>query len=62
MDFYFVNSYVFLPKDQSNIIGLTNYDINFCSVISKNNIFGTQFHPEKSSKSGIKMLTNFLDA
>ena len=62
MDFYFVNSYVFLPKDQSNIIGSTNYDIDFCSVISKNNIFGTQFHPEKSSKSGLKMLFNFLDA
>lgn len=61
MDFYFVNSYVFLPKDQSNIIGLTNYDINFCSVISKNNIFGTQFHPEKSHGNGVQLLKNFAE-
>ena len=62
MDFYFVNSYVFLPKNQKNIIGLTNYDLDFCSVIANKNIFGTQFHPEKSSKSGLKILSNFLNA
>ena len=62
MDFYFVNSYVFLPKNQKNIIGLTNYDLDFCSVIANENIFGTQFHPEKSSKSGLKILSNFLNA
>ena len=62
MDFYFVNSYVYLPENKFNIVGLTNYDITFCSVIAKNNIFGTQFHPEKSSKAGLKLLSNFLNA
>ena len=61
MDFYFVNSYVFVPEDISCEIATTSYDINFSSVISKNNIFGTQFHPEKSSKAGIKILENFLN-
>ena len=62
MDFYFVNSYVYVPENEKNIIGSTNYDLEFCSVIAKENIFGTQFHPEKSSKSGLKILSNFLNA
>jgi glutamine amidotransferase len=62
MDFYFVNSYVFVPNDLSNEIGSTNYQIDFSSIISKENIFGTQFHPEKSSKVGLQLLKNFLDA
>ncbi len=62
IDFYFVNSLVFQPKDNSYIIANTNYGVDFCSIISKNNIFGTQFHPEKSSKAGRKILENFLNA
>ena len=62
MDFYFVNSYVFVPDDLSNEIGSTNYQINFTSIVSKENIFGTQFHPEKSSKVGLQLLNNFLNA
>ena len=62
MDFYFVNSYVFVPEDNSYVVASTNYDVDFCSIIAKNNIFGTQFHPEKSSKAGMKILQNFLDA
>lgn len=61
-DFYFVNSYVFVPKNQSNLIGLTEYKIKFCSIVGDKNIFGTQFHPEKSSKAGLKILKNFLNA
>ncbi len=60
MDFYFVNSYVFVPKDTSCEVATTKYDVSFSSVISKENIFGTQFHPEKSSNAGIKILENFL--
>jgi len=60
MDFYFVNSYVFVPKDISCEVATTEYDVSFSSVISKENIFGTQFHPEKSSNAGIKILENFL--
>ena len=61
-DFYFVNSFAFKPKDYSNIISETDYGVKFCSVIAKDNIFGTQFHPEKSSKAGKQLLKNFLDA
>ena len=61
-DFYFVHSYVFKPNNNTNIISTTNYDKDFCSIINKDNIFGTQFHPEKSSFSGRKILQNFLDA
>ncbi len=60
MDFYFVNSYVFVPKDTSCEVATSKYDVSFSSVISKENIFGTQFHPEKSSNAGIKILENFL--
>jgi len=61
-DFYFVNSFVFSPLNQEDLISSTNYGIDFCSIISNKNIFGTQFHPEKSSKIGLKILENFLNA
>ncbi len=61
-DFYFVNSYVFLPEDKKFIMANTKYDVEFCSIIAKENIFGVQFHPEKSSKAGRKLLENFLNA
>ena len=50
MDFYFVNSYVFVPEDNSYVVASTNYDVDFCSIIAKNNIFGTQFHLKKAPK------------
>ena len=59
-DFYFVNSYVFLPEEKKFIIANTKYDVEFCSIIAKKNIFGVQFHPEKSSFQGKKILDNFL--
>ncbi len=61
-DFYFVHSYAFKPKDKRLIVATTKYEVEFCSIINKENIFGTQFHPEKSSKSGRKILENFLNA
>ena len=61
-DFYFVNSFVLVPKNIEHVIAETQYDIDFCSVVAKKNIFGTQFHPEKSSKAGSKLIKNFLDA
>jgi glutamine amidotransferase len=61
-DFYFVHSYAFKPKDKTLVVATTKYEIEFCSIINKENIFGTQFHPEKSSKSGRKILENFLNA
>jgi len=60
--FYFVHSYYSLPENEENILGLTKYgNVNFCSITSKDNIFATQFHPEKSSKHGIKIYQNFID-
>lgn len=58
--FYFVHSYFFKTKDQSNVIAETEYEITFPSVVRKNNIVGTQFHPEKSQNEGIQFIYNFL--
>jgi len=60
IDFYFVHSYYFDCENLENQIGTTNYGINFTSIISKENIYGVQFHPEKSSKQGLKLIKNFL--
>jgi len=60
-DFYFVHSYVFIPSDKSFVAATTNYDEKFCSVIIKDNIYGVQFHPEKSQKAGMTLLQNFLE-
>ena len=60
--FYFVHSYhVQNNKCKENIISYTNYGLVFPSVIQKRNIFGVQFHPEKSYDSGRKILTNFIN-
>ena len=60
--FYFVNSYACKLTDKSQEIGFTDYGVNFTSVFNNQNIFGTQFHPEKSSKAGRQLLNNFLYA
>ena len=59
-DFYFTHSYVFELNDSINEISSTNYGTSFTSAINKQNIFGTQFHPEKSQSAGIKLIKNFL--
>jgi len=59
-DFYFVHSYHVVPKDRDIIVTTTNYGIKFPSVIEKDNIFATQFHPERSGALGLKILKNFL--
>jgi len=59
-DFYFVHSYYFECSDNNNIIGLTKYGLNFASIVGKENIYGVQFHPEKSSVQGLKLIKNFL--
>lgn len=60
--FYFVNSYYCKPEDEKNVTGITEYGEKFCSVLEKDNIFGVQFHPEKSSEVGLKLLRNFWEA
>lgn len=57
--FYFVNSFYCDPVDKSDIAGKTEYGVNFCSVFEKDNIYGVQFHPEKSGSTGLKVLKNF---
>lgn len=57
--FYFLHSFYFNCKDQKNIMSTTDYGINFASSIYKGNIFGIQFHPEKSHSYGEKLLENF---
>jgi len=60
--FYFVHSYYGIPKNKENVLGLTTYgEIEFCSMVYKDNIVATQFHPEKSSEYGIQMYRNFID-
>lgn len=59
--FYFVHSYHIVCQDQADILSTTQYGNNFVSSIQKNNIFGTQFHPEKSHKMGMKILKNFTE-
>ena len=59
-DFYFVHSYCYKHLEDDIVLGTTNYDVDFISIINSNNIYGKQFHPEKSSFSGKKILNNFL--
>ena len=58
--FYFVHSYFFDIKHKKNIICNTKYGIDIPAIVSKDNIFGFQFHPEKSGQSGLKILYNWL--
>ena len=58
---YFVHSYEFIPKDINVISATTDYSSNIVCSVEKENIFGTQFHPEKSDKVGLKIISNFID-
>ena len=58
---YFIHSYEFIPKDKKNISITTNYGKDVIAAVSLENIFGSQFHPEKSQNTGLKILTNFLN-
>jgi glutamine amidotransferase len=60
-DFYFVHSYHFVPSNKKNIMSTTPYCGKFVSGVNSNNIFGTQFHPEKSQRPGFQILKNFLN-
>ena len=58
--FYFVHSYHIVPKDKKVIVANSKYGGNIPVVVEKNNLFGTQFHPEKSGINGAKIIKNFL--
>ena len=57
---YFVHSYEFIPEDKSVISATTDYSSKIVCSVEKDNLFGTQFHPEKSDKIGLKVIDNFL--
>jgi len=59
--FYFVHSYHLMCDNEKDIIAETNYGYEFVSAIQKENIFGIQFHPEKSHKFGMRLLKNFVE-
>ena len=58
---YFVHSYEFIPEDKNVISATTDYSYNVVCAVEKENIFGTQFHPEKSDKIGLKIIDNFIN-
>ena len=58
---YFVHSYEFIPNDKNAISATTNYSSNHVCAVEIENIFGTQFHPEKSDKTGLKIINNFIN-
>ena len=58
---YFVHSYEFVPNDKNVVSATTDYSSNIVCSVEKDNIFGTQFHPEKSDKTGLKIIDNFIN-
>ena len=58
---YFVHSYEFIPEDKTVISATTDYSSNIVCSVEKDNIIGTQFHPEKSDKIGLKIISNFIN-
>ena len=58
--FYFVHSYYAQPKDESLIVGQTDYGTKFPSVLACENVFAVQFHPEKSQSAGLQIIKNFI--
>jgi len=60
-EFYFVHSYVLKPADQTVVAAVTTHGIEFCSAVCKDNLAGVQFHPEKSQRAGLQLLSRFLE-
>ena len=58
---YFVHSYKFIPDDESYVSSKTNYSEEIVASVEKDNLFGTQFHPEKSDNIGLKIIKNFIN-
>ncbi len=59
---YFVHSYILVPEKKEHVFGMSAYGgLRFCSAVRKGNVFGTQFHPEKSGEAGIQIMQDFLE-
>lgn len=60
-EFYFLHSYYVKCKEENEIAATTDYGVEFVSIVNKENIFGVQFHPEKSHNAGLQILKNFIE-
>lgn len=60
-DFYFVHSYAFVPEDSGDVLATTDYGIPVTAAVRRGHVWGTQFHPEKSSRAGFRLLRNFIE-
>jgi glutamine amidotransferase len=58
---YFVNSYYAVPANVADVLGVTDYGVEFCSVVARDNLIATQFHAEKSGELGLRLLRGFAD-
>lgn len=59
-DFYFVHSYAFVAQDPSDVLATTDYCVPVTAAVRRGHVWGTQFHPEKSSRAGFQLLKNFI--
>jgi glutamine amidotransferase len=59
-DFYFVHSYAFVPQDSADVLATTDYGVHVTAAVRRGHVWGTQFHPEKSSRAGFRLLRNFI--
>jgi glutamine amidotransferase len=60
-DFYFVHSYAFAPEDFDDVLATTDYGVPITAAVRRGHVWGTQFHPEKSSRAGFRLLKNFVE-
>lgn len=60
-DFYFVHSYAFVPQASTDVLATTDYGVPVTAAIHRGNVWGAQFHPEKSSRAGLRLLRNFIE-
>lgn len=60
-DFYFVHSYAFVPQDSADVLATTDYGVPVTAAVQRGHVWGTQFHPEKSSRAGFRLLRNFIE-
>jgi imidazole glycerol-phosphate synthase subunit HisH len=60
-DFYFVHSYAFATQDSCDVLAITDYGVPVTAAVRRGHVWGTQFHPEKSSRAGFRLLRNFIE-
>lgn len=60
-DFYFVHSYAFDPQAPADVLAITDYGVPVSAAVRRGHVWGTQFHPEKSSRAGFRLLKNFIE-